>query len=83
MRLPGAIAFASPCTRPNMFGRPGLRREVVHLIVQQEVPCPATTTAEPKLPLSVVVSADRTALVRPSPRSASSAVFSIDAPPPM
>ena len=23
-RLPGAIALASPCTRPNMFGVPGL-----------------------------------------------------------
>ena len=22
-RLPGAIALASPCTRPNMFGAPG------------------------------------------------------------
>ena len=35
-RLPGAIAFASPCTRPNMFGVAGLRREVVHLVVEQE-----------------------------------------------
>ncbi len=35
-RLPGAMAFASPCTRPNMFALAGLGGEVVHLVVQQE-----------------------------------------------
>ena len=35
-RLPGAIAFFSPCTRPNMFGAAGPRGEVVHLVVEEE-----------------------------------------------
>ena len=36
MRLPGAIAFCSPCTSPNMFGCARLRGEVVHLVVEEE-----------------------------------------------
>ena len=35
-RLPGWIAFASPCTRPNIFGSPWLRGEIVHFVVQQK-----------------------------------------------
>ena len=35
-RLPGWIALASPCIRPNMFGVAGLGGEVVHLVVEQE-----------------------------------------------
>ena len=55
IRLPGAMAFASPCTRPNMFGVPGLRGEVVHLVVQEEAAASDVHTPEPYPPLSVVV----------------------------
>ncbi len=35
-RLPGAMALASPCTRPNWLGDVRLEGEVVHLVIHQE-----------------------------------------------
>ena len=38
-RLPGAIALASPCTRPNMFGAPGLAaKSSISLLSRKPVP---------------------------------------------
>ena len=52
MRLPGAMAFASPCTRPNRLGRPGA--EVKSSISSfKRNPAPVTVTALPKSLFSV------------------------------
>ncbi len=63
MRLPGAMALASPCTRPYMFGVPG-RAAKSSISLFSRNPAPATVTADPYQPLIVVVSA--TALPRSS-----------------
>ena len=51
-RLPGAIALALPCTRPNRFGAPGLTvKSSISLLSRN--PVPGATTPAPKLPFSV------------------------------
>src|SRR2546430_11486158 len=54
IRFPGAMAFASPWTRPNRFGRPGavLKSSISSF---SRNPAPVTVTALPKSLLSVVV----------------------------
>ena len=46
MRLPGSIAFASPCTSPNWFGLPGLAAKSSISSLSRK-PAPATTTPLP------------------------------------
>src|ERR1041385_2667914 len=54
IRFPGAIAFASPCTRPNRLGLPGavLKSSISSF---NKNPAPVTVTALPKSLLRVVV----------------------------
>ena len=54
MRLPGWIAFASPCTSPNMFGLPGCAAKSSISSLRKN-PAALTYTPEPKSALSVVV----------------------------
>ena len=54
MRLPGAIAFASPCTKPYMFGLPGAEAKSSISLLRRK-PAPVTVTPLPKPPFRVVV----------------------------
>ena len=54
MRLPGAMAFASPCTSPNRFGLPGAVMKSSISSFNRN-PAPVTVTALPKSLFSVVV----------------------------
>src|SRR6476646_9363236 len=56
IRLPGAIALASPWTRPYMFAVPGLAAKSSISLLRRK-PAPVTVTADPYQPLIVVVSA--------------------------
>ena len=51
-RLPGAIAFALPCTRPNKFGAPGLAVKSSISSFKKKPVSPAMTLA-PKSSLMV------------------------------
>ncbi len=56
MRLPGAMALASPCTSPNWFGTPGFEvKSSISLFSRK--PAPRTTTFDPNQLLIVVVTA--------------------------
>ena len=63
MRLPGAMAFASPWTRPYMLGFPGaaVKSSISSL---SRKPAPLTVTALPNPSFNVVVTA--TAAPEPS-----------------
>ena len=56
MRLPGAMALASPWTRPYMFGVPGFAAKSSISLFRRNPP-PVTVTADPYQPLRVVVRA--------------------------
>ncbi len=56
MRLPGAMALASPWTSPYMFGVPGLAAKSSISLLRRNPP-PVTVTADPYQPLRVVVRA--------------------------
>src|SRR4051794_39559984 len=56
MRLPGATALASPWTSPYMFGVPGFAAKSSISLFSRNPP-PATVTADPYQPFSVVVRA--------------------------
>ena len=51
-RLPGAIALASPCTRPNRLGTPGLMVKS-SISSFSKNPVPSGTTTAPNEPLMV------------------------------
>ncbi len=56
IRLPGAIAFASPITSPSLFATPGCAvKSSISLLSRN--PAPGTTDADPFPELIVVVSA--------------------------
>src|SRR4051794_4925585 len=54
IRLPGAIAFASPCTRPKPFAVPGTAAKSSISLLSTKPP-PFTVTPEPYHQLIVVV----------------------------
>ncbi len=56
IRFSGAIALASPCTRPNWFGVPGLAAKSSISLLSRK-PAPVTVTRLPYSELMVVVTA--------------------------
>ncbi len=56
MRLPGATAFGSPCTRPNPLAVPGTAAKSSISLLSTK-PAPLTVTPDPNHQLMVVVSA--------------------------